>query len=158
MKNRFWTIASITLLVALAFALTVSQSFAKGEDAATKAILALDKEWSDASLAHDVDKVASFYAEDARVYPPNDKLIIGRKAARDAWAQMLADPNFKTSWKTVSAAVDGNMAYTAGTYEMVGKTPDGKEVHDTGKTLCVWRKNKAGKWEAIHDMWNSDLK
>lgn len=149
---------SVLLLLGCVVALTSSVALAGDKDAATKALIALDNEWSDAAVAHDVDRVVSFYADDAHVYPPDEPLVVGRAAAREEWAKMLADPNLNLSWKTTAAGVDGHTGYTAGTYELSHPDADGKTVTEHGKYLCVWRKGADGKWKAIHDMWNSDSK
>ena len=53
---------------------------------------------------------------------------------------------------------NGDLGFTAGTYEDSVKGPDGKTVNEKGKYLCVWKKQKDGTWKAIHDMWNADSK
>jgi len=53
----------------------------------------------------DVEAVASFYAEDAIAYPPNQPAAVGRAAAKKVWAAYFADPTFSISWKTVHAGV-----------------------------------------------------
>jgi ketosteroid isomerase-like protein len=150
--------ASLGVICACAVALSSPVSVAGAEDAKAKELVALDSDWSKAAVARNVDKVASFYAEDAVAYPPNEPAAVGRAAARKVWAAALNTPGYKVSWKTTSAGVDGNMGFTAGTYQESMKGPDGKTVVGHGKYLCVWRKGADGKWKAIHDMWNSDSK
>ena len=120
-----------------------------------KALAAIDQEWSKAAAAGDAEKVASFYADDAVVYPPNTPMLSDHAAIKQAWAQMLADPKAKLSWKTENASVDHNMGFTSGPYQVTGA--DGAVV-ERGKYLCVWSKGKDGKWKAVHDMWNTDSK
>ena len=127
-------------------------------EANAKALAQLDDDWSNAAVAKDVEKVASFYAEDAIAYPPNEPMAVGKAAAKKIWATYFADPTFKISWKTVHAGVSGDLGYTTGTYEDSFKGPDGKLVTDKGKYVCVWRKQKDGSWKAIHDSWNLDAK
>ena len=97
--------------------------------------------------------MASFYAEDAIAYPPNEPAAVGRAAAEKVWAAYFADPTFSISWKTVHAGVSksGDIGFTAGTYEDSFKGPDGKRVTEKGKYLCTWRKEKNGKWKAMAD-------
>lgn len=158
MKKRLWRFVTLMALCVCAFVLPTFVSFAGAQDTKTKALIALDDDWSKAAGARDVDRVASFYADDADVYPPNEPMVHGRTAAREVWAKYLADPNYKISWKTTAAGVDNNTGWTAGTYEDSLKGADGKTVDSKGKYLCVWRKGKDGKWKAIQDMWNSDTK
>ena len=134
---------------------------AKAEAKAGAALLTrLDDEWSTAAATRDAELVASFYADDAVAYPPNEPVAHGRAAAKKVWAAYLGDPSFTISWKTVHAevAASGDIGFTSGTYQDAFKGPDGKLVHETGKYLCVWRKQADGSWKAIHDMWNADAK
>jgi ketosteroid isomerase-like protein len=135
-------------------------ALAADTDAKAKALARVDDEWSKAAATRDAGRVASFYAEDAIAYPPNEPIAIGRLAAKKVWASYFANPTFSISWKTVHAGVStsGDLGFTAGTYEDSFKGPDGKRVHEKGKYVCTWRKEKDGTWKAIHDIWNADSK
>ena len=139
---------------------SASYVLAADPDAMAKALTRLDDDWSKAAVAKDVDRVASFYAENAIAYPPNEPMAIGRTAAKKVWASYFADPTFSISWKTLHSGVStsGDLGFTAGTYEDSFKGPDGKLVKEKGKYVCTWRKEKDGTWKAIHDIWNLDSK
>ena len=127
MPTRAFVVRCSAALVVLLFLVAaVGSSLHAGDDKAAKELVALDEAWSKAAGERNVDAVASYYAEDARVYPPNEPIVMGHAAAKEAWAKMLADPSTKLSWKTTAAAVEGNMGYTAGTYQMSFNGPDGK--------------------------------
>lgn len=123
-------------------------------------LIQLDDEWSAAAGKRDIDRVASFYADDAVAYPPNERVAVGRDAAKRVWAAYLSEPTYAIWWKTQHAEVSasGEIGFTAGTYEDSLKGADGKLVRTTGKYLCVWAKQRDGTWKAIHDMWNTDAK
>ncbi len=129
-------------------------------DDAAKALAKLDDDWSKAAATRDVERIASFYAEDAMVYPPNEPAVVGRAAAKKMWAALLADPSASISWKPSHAEVcrSGELGYTAGTYEFSIEAPDGKTIAEKGKYLCNWKKQSDGTWKAIHDMWNADAR
>ena len=137
-----------------------SPAFAADMDKNAKELAKLDDDWSNAAVKKDLDLVVSFYAEDAMVYAPNEPVAIGRLAAKKVWASYLTDPTSSTSWKTVNAGVSksGDLGFTAGTYEYMSKGPDGKMVTEKGKYLCLWKKDKEGKWKSVHDIWNADTK
>jgi ketosteroid isomerase-like protein len=128
-------------------------------DENAKALAQLDEDWSKAAATRDAERVASFYADEAVVYPPNEPAAVGRAAARKVWAGYFTDPSFAISWKTLHAGVSasGDLGYTAGTYEDSFKGPDGKLVTEKGKYVCTWRK-RDGAWRALHDIWNTDSK
>jgi ketosteroid isomerase-like protein len=125
---------------------------------AAQALAKLDEDWSAAAATRDAKRVASFYAENAIAYPPNEPMAIGRAAAEKVWAAYFAEPTYKLSWKTSHAEVNGVLGYTTGTYEDSFQGPDGKTVYGKGKYVCVWKKQADGTWKAIHDMWNTDSK
>ena len=139
---------------------SASHALAADTDAIAKALTRLDDDWSKAAGTMDAERVASFYAEDAIAFPPNAPIAIGRPAAKKVWAAYFAEPTFSISWKTqyAGASASGDLGYTAGSYEVSVKGPDGTLVHENGKYLCNWKKQKDGTWKAIHDMWNGDSK
>jgi ketosteroid isomerase-like protein len=147
-------ISMMAVLCACAIAL-LANSVSAGIPDSARTLAALDDQWSKAATAGDVDKVVSFYADDAVVYPPNAPMVSDRAAIKEAWAKMLADPKAKLSWTTTNAGIDHNTGFTSGTYQVAGA--DGT-VLEKGKYLCVWSKGKDGSWKALHDMWNQDTK
>jgi ketosteroid isomerase-like protein len=131
---------------------------AGAEDKNAKALIAVDNDWSNAAIARNVDAIASFYAEDAVAYPPNEPAAVGRAAAKKVWAAYFADPTFQISWKANLAGVEKRTGWTVGAYQVSLKSPDGKTIVQNGKYVTVWQKNADGKWKSIHDIWNSDTK
>ncbi len=148
------------VLTLVSFLLAAIPALAADMDANAKVLAKLDDDWSKAAVAKDVDRIASFYAEDAIAYPPHEPAAIGRTAARKVWAAYFADKTFTISWKTLHAEVagSGDIGYTTGTYEASFAGPDGKLVKEQGKYVCAWKKQKDGNWKAIHDIWNVDAK
>jgi len=151
-----------TYLLVGAFALLVAAYTPRGgdEDPDAKILTKLDEEWSKAAAAKDIEKIVSYYADDAVAYPPNEPVATGKAAAKKAWAAILALPDVSISWKTThaEAAASGDLGFTSGASEVSVKGPDGKPVSQKGKYVCIWGKQKDGSWKAIHDIWNSDAK
>jgi ketosteroid isomerase-like protein len=153
--SAFCAVGLLTVLMPL---WSVPASAGAEMSAEAKALVKLDDDWSAAAATRDAKRVASFYAEDAIAYPPNEPAAVGKAAAEKVWAAYFVDPSYNLSWKTMHAEVTGVLGYTAGTYEDSFKGPDGKKVQGKGKYLCVWKKQGDGTWKAIHDMWNADSK
>ena len=145
-------------LFAGAVALIGQSSPVSAEDAGAKALAAADNAWSKLAVARDVNGVASYYAEDAIAYPPNEPAAVGRAAIRKVWAGYFGNPSFQISWTATAAGADKRIGWTAGTYQDSYKGADGKTVAERGKYVTVWRKGANGKWQAIHDIWNSNGK
>ena len=158
MRRHFVRLKLVSAGFIGAFLVLAGAAPALAADANAKLLTALDTEWSNAAVARNVDKVASFYADDAVAYPPNEPAAVGQAAARKVWAAYFADPSFEISWKTTAAGAENKTGWTVGTYQASFKSPDGKTVTENGKYVTVWRKGADGKWKAIHDIWNADAK
>ena len=119
-------------------------------------ILRLDADWSRTAQDRDVDRVVSFWADDAIVFPPGSPAVAGKAAIREFVAKSFQTPGFSISWKTTTVAVSrgGDIAYTTGTNRVTFSTPDGKQVTVEGKAVAVWRREKDGAWKCVIDIWN----
>jgi ketosteroid isomerase-like protein len=146
-------------LLGLFSACIFTQSLLAGSSSQDAKLLAsLDEQWSAAAGARDLDKVVSFYAGDAAVYPPNEPAATNPADIRAVWARYFAAPGFQISWKTTASGAENKTGWTSGTYQYSFTGPAGKPVVEKGKYLCVWQKGADGKWHAIRDIWNSDSK
>jgi uncharacterized protein (TIGR02246 family) len=124
-----------------------------------QALRNLDTQWSAAAAANNLDKVVSFYSDDAAVLPANAPVATTKEAIRNVWKELLASPGFAISWKTtkVEVAKSSDMACLRGTYELTMNDASGKPINDHGKYVEVWEKQANGKWKCGTDIWNSDL-
>jgi len=154
---------SFVLIVLSLFALTACQrqagTMADTRSADEATLRNLDADWSKAAGAKDLDKTASYYADDALVLPPNMPAINGKQQARAMWQGMFSVPGFGGGWKVtkVEVARSGELAYVTGTYELSETDAGGKPSTDKGKYLEVWKKQPDGNWKCAIDMFNSDL-
>ena len=116
----------------------------------------LDADWSRAAQERDVDRVVSFWADDAIVFPPGGPAVAGKAAIREFVAKSFQTPGFSISWKTTTVVFSrsGDIAYTTGTNGVTFSTPDGKQVRVEGKAVAVWRREKDGAWKCVIDIWN----
>jgi uncharacterized protein (TIGR02246 family) len=115
----------------------------------------LDAEWSRAAQRRDVDRVVSFWADDAIVLPPGSPPVVGKAAIRQFVSKSFETPGFSISWKTSNVEVSkgGDVAYATGTNRMTFSGPDGRQVAVDGKAVSVWRR-KEGAWKCVIDIWN----
>ena len=123
------------------------------------ALQRLDEQWSATAARNDLEGTVAFYADDAVLLPPNAPIATDRKSIRQSWAAMLG-PNTAVSWKVSKGEVgkSSELGYLYGTYELSIKDPQGgPPVHDTGKFVEIWKKQRDGKWKCIVDTYNSDL-
>ena len=110
-------------------------------------LLRRDAEWADTAAAgKDVEKIVSYWSDDALVIEPGQPIYEGKAAIRAYVATSLKVPGFKIHWvseKPVFSA-DGTMAYMRGVDEMTVPGPTGAlmTVHTRG--ISVWRRNQMG--------------
>lgn len=124
-----------------------------------KAIRDVEVAWSSDWATRDVDKILSYYADDATLMIPDMPLIKGRNAMKPGLTALLTDKNvslrFVTS--TVEVSKSGDLAYTQGTYSMTHTDPKSKKVvTEKGKSVTVYKKQADGSWKAIEDINNED--
>lgn len=119
-------------------------------------ILQLDAEWSEAAQTRDVDRVVSYWADDATVLAPGGPAIVGKAAIREFVSKSFENPSFRISWKTNDVVVSegGDFAYGIGTNRVNVTAPDGTPVTMDGKAVTIWRREPDGSWKCIVDIWN----
>jgi len=158
---------SLHLLLIALFAMTITVACA--EQTAQKpapppdtrkadeaAIRAASSDWSKVFQAKDLDKAASYYADDAALFVNNGALVKTKDSIKMAWKPMLAAPgpglSFSTSY--VEVARSGDLAYEYGTYDVQTEVKKGKVTDEKGKYLVVWKKQADGSWKAAADISN----
>lgn len=148
---------SLELLSVVAL-LASGPAAAKADVAAERAALArADKEWSEAAVARDVEKVLSFWTDDAIVYPPGQPAVVGKDALRRFVTESLGVPGFSIRWETSAfeVAPSADMAYGLGTNVVTMNDPHGKLITERGRGVTVWRKGADGRWRCVIDVWNA---
>lgn len=127
---------------------------ATGQSDATTAIRALSEAFVRHFNAADADQlVRAFYAEDARLLPPDHPTIAGAPQIREALQGFLEAGMGGLTIETydVEVANSGDLAYGIGTFSLARPAPD------RGKFLEVYRKQADGSWRCVADMFGSDL-
>lgn len=146
------------LLLFVACGLLVGCSRSSFNAAAEQAsLLKRDAEWADeTSSGKDVEKIISYWTDDALVVPPGQPVVEGKAAIRTFVVESLKIPGFKIHWVSqhVSFSPDGQLAYMRGTNETTVPGPDGKLMTLHGRGVTVWRREPDGQWRCAVDIWN----
>lgn len=118
-----------------------------------------DAQWSKAAETRDLEKLLSFYADDAVVLPAHAAIATTKDSIRNIFQKLLSIPGVTLSWKPtrVTVAGSGDLAYSTGPYEMSAPGDTGKPSIDRGKYVAVWKKQTDGNWKVAVDIWNTDL-
>src|SRR5262245_15710935 len=102
----------VAAAVSLACLPLVAEAQAKVEPAFAK----ISKEFGAAISTKDAAKIASFYADDAVLNPPNEPAVKG-KAAIQAWFQKMFEQGAQSlSLTPTDSAISGSIGYQAESY------------------------------------------
>jgi ketosteroid isomerase-like protein len=124
-----------------------------------KRLLARDAEWAAlSSQGRDVDRILSFWTDDAHVYPPGLPAVSGKAALRGYVEGALAIPGFHISWTSTEATLspDGQLGYLLSTNTVTAPGPGGQLVTSRGRAVTLWRREPDGEWRCAVDIWNDD--
>jgi len=124
-----------------------------------QAVKDVEAAWIKDIQSKDLEKSASYFADDGTGLYPGMTMLNGKQAIKTAFAPIFADPNFSMSFQTTRAVASkgGDLVYTMGTYAMTVTDPKTKKlVTDKGKYLTVYQKQADGSWKAVADTYNSD--
>jgi ketosteroid isomerase-like protein len=116
------------------------------------AVQDLDAKFSDAVRKGDSATMASEYADDAMVFPPNSEAI-KKEGIASLWGGVLrmGVKDFKLTTDDVTGNAD--MLAETGRYEVLG---EGNKSLDKGKYVVTWR-NYNGTWKIFRDIWNTSI-
>ncbi len=123
---------------------------------ATK-LLQRDAEWADLAIAgKDVDKIVSYWTDDAVIMEPGQPPVAGKRAIRAYVTASLNTPGFKIHWvsRQPTFSPDGKMAYMRGTDEMTVPGPKGAPMALHLQGYSIWRKEADGQWRCSVDISN----
>jgi ketosteroid isomerase-like protein len=122
-------------------------------------LLRRDSEWAQAaSEGRDVDRILSYWTDDAVVLPPGLPQVVGKTALRQYVEGSMRIPGFRITWesKDVTLSPDGQLAYMFSRNEVAMNGPDGSPVTIEGRAVTIWRRESDGEWRCAVDIWNAE--
>jgi ketosteroid isomerase-like protein len=148
MKN-----AAIALLLACTFTFAADKPVAKSAAQLRQTELDFAKAFAD----RNVDKFASFVAENAR-FTGNGKVTLGKAAVVANWSKMMQNPNLTLTWEpdVVELSAAGDLGYTSGPYQIAVKKADGSTAIERGRFASVWRRSTDGQYRIELDIGNPE--
>jgi uncharacterized protein (TIGR02246 family) len=108
-------------------------------------------QWQAAFNAKDAAKIASLYAEDAVVMPPDRPIVKGRANIEAHWKGEIQQGGTNVKLNPVESAISGSQAFEVGTMTMT--LPGGQT--DRGKYVAIL-KRVGNEWKIAYDIYNSD--
>lgn len=105
---------------------------------------------TEAFHAKDIEKVMSFYTNDAVIMFEPDNLVKGHEAIRAKFEQAFGiNPKFTYSGHDV--IVSGDTATHIAPWSMAASLPDGTPVNDNGLSIATLKKQSDGRWLMVID-------
>lgn len=144
----------ITLfLVLCSLPLTGSAQNYQGDEKEISRILQNIKNFSAAVVKGDHDLVASFYTEDAKIFPNNMGILKGRDTIAAYWRS--PDGVNTTAHRVIPEEIKvlGEEAYDYGYYQGATLRKNGETVSWKGKYVIIWKKEN-NDWKIYLDIWN----
>jgi ketosteroid isomerase-like protein len=120
-------------------------------------LLRRDAEWADlASAGKDVERIVSYWSDDAIVIPQGQPVVEGKAAIRAFVMSSLQIPGFKIHWVSEGPifSPDGKLAYMRGRNTMTVPGANGALVTLVGRGITIWRLEPDGQWRCVVDIWN----
>jgi len=105
-----------------------------------------------------VDKIVSYWSDDALLIFPGQPVLEGKAAIRDYVETSLKTPGFKIQWVSEKPVFspDGKLAYMRGTDELTVPGPNGTPITLHLRGISVWRIDSDGQWRCVVDISNEE--
>ncbi len=121
-------------------------------------LLQRDAEWATAaSEGRDVERVLSYWTDDAIVLPPSLPAVVGKAALRQYVEGSMQISGFRITWTStdVTFSPDGQLAYIFSRNAVTMNDPDGTPTTTEGRAVTIWRRESDGEWRCAVDIWNA---
>lgn len=142
----------------IGFILTSLALSCSGPNADTKAeaekIMKLSEEWSKSASTKDVEKVVSYWADDAVLMSAEQPVLEGKAAIKQMVEESFKMPGFAISWqpKKVVVSESGDMAYMIEDSQVSFADSTGQTVTMQNQAVSIWRKQPDGSWKNVVDI------
>lgn len=125
-------------------------------EAEQAALMKADKDWAAAASSNDMERLITFWTDDAIIYFPNAPIVEGKEAIRQFVTSNRQKPGFSLTWEPAEAVVSaaGDLGYTAGRGLLTINDPEGNLITRKANYLCVWEKQADGSWKCSREVSN----
>jgi len=142
--------------IALIAAVLVAACASMPANDAETAIRKMDRDFSAAATAGNLDGMMAIYADDAVLMPPNFPAFRGRDAVRQFWGGFLGAGKIDATVEADRVIQSGDLAVELGHYNLkITPKGGGAPIEDNGKFTLTWQR-RGGQWKGIYDIFNSD--
>lgn len=142
---------TVFILTSLAFGCSEPKVDTKAE---AEKIMKLSQEWSQSASTKDVEKVVSYWADDAVLMSAGQPALEGKAAIKQMVEESFKTPGFAISWqpKKVVVSENGDMAYLIEDSQVSFSDSTGKVTTMNNQAVSIWRKQPDGSWKNVVDI------
>jgi len=122
-------------------------------------LLQRDADWASVAFeGRDLERILSYWTDDAVVLAPGLPAVVGKEALRQYVQGSMQIPGFRITWTStgVSFSPDGNLAYLFSQNAVTMNTPAGTPNTTAGRAVTIWRRESDGQWRCAVDIWNAE--
>jgi uncharacterized protein (TIGR02246 family) len=126
-------------------------------EAEKQRLMETSRQWSQVAQSRDVNRMLSYWTEDAVMFSPGEPERRGKEAIRDYLEASFAVPGFQVRWEPLKADVSasGDLGYLIERTEVKVTGPDGRPITERFRAVTVWRKGADGAWRNAVDISNA---
>jgi ketosteroid isomerase-like protein len=154
MKLYHFILASAVLLT-----ITACNKTAIDQQAEAEKLMELSRSWAKSVKDKEVEKMLSYWADDAMVMSPNEAAVVGKEALRGMVERSMKIPGFEINWEPQKAYVSksGDLGYVIiKNYMTMPVDTLGNTRTVFNKGVEIWKKQENGDWKNVIDISNSD--
>ncbi|MDX1701745.1 MAG: nuclear transport factor 2 family protein [Melioribacteraceae bacterium] len=156
----FFLVISFAVLVIIGCAENTDSTTTDTDNIATFDLKAVKKiiqgksiQFTEAHITKDTAFLNSIFTQDAKVFPPNSDVVIGRSAIAELNSEWVNYGIKEFSEETTSFYGCEDYVIDEGTFFLIyGKY----NTVDKGKYLNVWKKED-GEWKMFSNIWNTSM-
>lgn len=127
------------------------------EISAEQAMSELVVRWDNALRAGDVDAAVALYvAEDPVVMPPDMPAHSGPEGLATFFTGMFENGGLEVTNREFGVLSSGDLVAAHGAYTLTVTDEGGDARDETGKWICITRRNEDGSLAVVRNIWNRD--
>jgi len=154
MKNYKLLFTGLVLVV-----LSACNEIAVNQQAEAQKLMELSKSWAQSVKDKDVEKMVSYWADDAILMSPIEASVVGIDSLRVMVIRSMKIPGFEINWKPQEAYVSKSRDlgyviiknYMTMPIDIMGNT---RTIFNKG--VEIWKKQDGGTWKNVIDISNTD--
>jgi ketosteroid isomerase-like protein len=122
--------------------------------AESEKLMQTSRDWSKLTSTKDVEKIVSYWTDDATLISSGLPLLKGKKEIRQMVESSMKTPGFSISWEPVHAEIaeSGDMGYIIEKSQISFNDSTGKTITMNSNGVTIWKKQPDGSWKNVVDV------